>query len=126
MNGGAIASQGLMYAEPNLAWKIVAQGDYNGDGKADLLWRNETTGQVYMMLMNGLVIASSAMVYQEPNIAWNLMGSWEYGQATGVLKALTAKSGASTFDGPLLNPSPGISGVPVNRSLDMTEPYRHP
>jgi hypothetical protein len=80
MNGAAIGPQGVVYTEPNLAWKIVAQGDYNGDGKADLLWRNETTGQVYMMLMNGLGIASQTMVYQEANTAWKLLGPWEYAQ----------------------------------------------
>ena len=80
MNGGAIAAQALVYVEPNLAWKIVAQGDYNGDGKADILWRNDSTGLVYMMLMSGLAIASQAVAYEEPNTAWKLLGPWEYAQ----------------------------------------------
>jgi hypothetical protein len=78
MDGPIIRSQGSIYREPNTAWKIVAQGDYNGDGKADLLWRNESTGQVYMMLMNGLAISSQAMVYTEPDTAWKVMGPYEY------------------------------------------------
>ncbi len=124
MSGSTIQSQGLMYVEPDLAWKIVAQGDYNGDGKADLLWRNETTGGVYMMLINGLAIASQAMVYGEPNTAWKLLGPWEYGQATGIVSdAMAAKALPSTFDGPLLNASPGLSGAPLNRSLDMNQVY---
>jgi hypothetical protein len=120
----------MIYAEPNLAWKIVAQGDYNGDGKADLLWRNDTSGQVYMMLMNGFTISSQAMVYTEPNTAWRVLGPWEYGQGTGILLAsLGAKGMASTFqgtplnpgriEGTLVNPSPGISGHPVNQTPDM-------
>jgi hypothetical protein len=28
----------------NLAWKMVATGDFNGDGKWDLVWRNSATG----------------------------------------------------------------------------------
>jgi FG-GAP repeat len=80
MNGPTIVTQGLMYSEPNLAWKIVAQGDYNGDGKADILWRNDSTGQVYMLLMNGLAVSQQAMVYTEPNTQWRLLGPYEYAQ----------------------------------------------
>ena len=74
-------------AEPNTAWKVVAQGDYDGNGKADLLWRNDTTGMVYMMLMNGLAITNQALVYAEPNLAWKVLGPWEYGQAVGLFDA---------------------------------------
>ena len=54
-------------------------GDYNGDGKSDLLWRNETTGQVDIMLMNRLTVISRTNVYTEPNPAWRVMGPYEYG-----------------------------------------------
>jgi hypothetical protein len=70
----------MVYTEPNLAWKIVSVGDYNGDGKADLLWRNDTTGQVYMVHMNGMAISAQAMVYQEANTAWKVLGPWQYAQ----------------------------------------------
>lgn len=30
------------------AWKVVATADYNGDAKADILWRNDSTGDVFM------------------------------------------------------------------------------
>jgi FG-GAP repeat len=33
-------------------WTIRGVGDFNGDGKADILWRN-TSGVVYVWLMNG-------------------------------------------------------------------------
>jgi len=28
-------------------------GDFNGDGRADILWRNSSTGENYVWLMNG-------------------------------------------------------------------------
>jgi hypothetical protein len=70
----------MICQEQNLAWKIVAQGDYNGDGKDDLLWRNDSTGQVYMMLMSGTAIANQSQVYTEANMAWHVLGPWEYAQ----------------------------------------------
>jgi FG-GAP repeat len=33
-------------------WSIVATGDFNGDGKGDIVWRN-TSGTTAIWLMNG-------------------------------------------------------------------------
>jgi hypothetical protein len=37
-------------------------GDFNGDGKTDILWRNSTTGQVYLWLMNGASVSTASAV----------------------------------------------------------------
>jgi hypothetical protein len=42
-------------------WTIESVGDFNGDGKADLLWRN-TSGAVSIWLMNGTSIIGSGVV----------------------------------------------------------------
>ena len=34
-------------------WVVQGVGDFDGDGKADILWRNKTTGVVSIWLMNG-------------------------------------------------------------------------
>jgi hypothetical protein len=44
---------------PTSDWVIQGVGDFNGDGYADILWRNSTTGEVYIWLMNGSTFASS-------------------------------------------------------------------
>jgi hypothetical protein len=33
----------------------VGTGDYDGDGKADILWHHATAGDVWVWLMNGAV-----------------------------------------------------------------------
>jgi hypothetical protein len=68
-----ISASQIIYTEPNLAWKIATTGDYNSDGKADLLWRNDSTGQVFMQLMNGLSIIAGQAVYTEPSSAWRII-----------------------------------------------------
>ncbi len=64
--------------EPDSAWKIVYTPDLDGDGRADILWWNSTTGQVYAMLMNGASIASQGLVYAEPNLAWKIVAQGDY------------------------------------------------
>jgi len=49
-------------------------GDYDADNKADIVWFNDATGQVFMLLMDGLAVRQSGMVYQEPNTDWDLLG----------------------------------------------------
>jgi hypothetical protein len=58
MDGATIASTGFP-ASVSLAWEIRQVGDLNGDGKADLVWRNNSSGTVAVWLMNGATIAST-------------------------------------------------------------------
>jgi len=56
----------------------VAVGDFNGDGNADLLWRQGSTGTLAMWLMNGSnVSSSSAITYQgnqvTPDASWSIV-----------------------------------------------------
>ena len=36
MNGGSVAGQSFILTDPN--WRVQDIADFNGDGKADLLW----------------------------------------------------------------------------------------
>jgi hypothetical protein len=78
-NGATFSQTGvLIYTEPDTNWKIIHAADFNGDGKTDLLWRNEVNGQVYMMLMNGGAILSAGIVYSEPNLQWKVAAVGDY------------------------------------------------
>jgi hypothetical protein len=43
-------------------------GDFDGNGRSDLIWRNESTGQTSIWLMNGITFSSGAVVMN--NLAW--------------------------------------------------------
>ena len=43
-------------------------GDFNGDGRSDLIWRNESSGQTSIWLMNGTSYGAGATVMQ--SLAW--------------------------------------------------------
>lgn len=46
------------------------QKDFDGDGKADILWRNTSTGDVAGWLMDGVTIASGAIIASGLPLEW--------------------------------------------------------
>jgi len=46
-------------------WQIQGLGDFDNDGKSDILWRQDS-GQVYIWLMNGLGIKAEGGVAHAP------------------------------------------------------------
>jgi hypothetical protein len=54
-------------------WSIVETGDFNGDGKSDILWQ-DTSGNVAMWFMNGTQVTQSAGVGNVP-IVWSIQGA---------------------------------------------------
>jgi hypothetical protein len=48
-------------------WVVAGTGDFNGDGKTDLLWRHNTAGTVAIWLLNGLQVAQSGGLGSVPN-----------------------------------------------------------
>jgi len=58
-------------------WQIAGNGDFNGDGRSDILWRNSTTGQNWLYLMNSATIASSLGINTVP-IDWQIAGNGDY------------------------------------------------
>ncbi len=73
-SAGLPGAGNIIYTEPNPAWKIIQAPDLDGDGNADLLWWNSSTGQVYGMILSGFSIIGQGMVYTEPNTQWQIAG----------------------------------------------------
>ena len=54
MNGLTVSNSAFMPTIADTNWDIKGVGDFDGDGKADVILRNESTGQNIGWLMNGL------------------------------------------------------------------------
>jgi hypothetical protein len=79
MNGTAILNQNSSFvANVPGQWAIVGQCDFNGDGHADLLWR-DTSGNVAIWEMNGIAVsnANSSFVANVPT-NWSIVGTGDF------------------------------------------------
>src|SRR5262249_60719155 len=53
-------------------------GDLDGDGKTDILWHNQVTGQIYVWAMSGLQIRDAWTYGYVSYSEWRIMGSGGY------------------------------------------------
>jgi len=56
----------------------VGNGDYNGDTRSDILWRDSSTGRIVMHLMDGATILSNTDVATVSDAQWQIVGSGDY------------------------------------------------
>jgi chitodextrinase len=77
MSGTAIKpSEAYLRTVADLDWRIAATGDYDGDGRSDVLWRNSTTGENYIYPMIGTAIKpSEGFLRPVPVGRWNVVSN---------------------------------------------------
>ncbi|MDT3779252.1 FG-GAP-like repeat-containing protein [Nitrospira sp. MA-1] len=115
---GLVSLLGMLF---NLGWTNTAGGetDLNGDGRADLVWRNTSTGATGLWLMNGTTIEATAFPGGVP-LAWQIAG---VGDVTGDGQAdvIWRNSNSGTMAIWVMN---GLSitrtGFPGTTSIDWT------
>ena len=66
MDGVTYSNYAELLQVPDTNWEIVGTGDFNGDGKTDILWRNKSTGQNVVWLMNGVTYSNYAEALTGP------------------------------------------------------------
>jgi len=72
--GGAYLSAAVI--DPN--WLVVGTSDLTGDGKADLLWQHQLTGQVMISAMDGTTKLGDQMIAMAPNTPWHVVGTGDF------------------------------------------------
>jgi FG-GAP-like repeat len=61
------------------SWQIVGQRDFNGDGKADLLWSN-TNGDNIIWLMNGTTVIAQPDLGPADGTGWSIVGTGDFNE----------------------------------------------
>jgi hypothetical protein len=81
LNGGSVKVEtGLGLNMPDTNWQIAGTGDFNGDGKPDILWRNRVFGYVAVWLMYGVTpyAVYSLSIPQVADTAWKIAGVGDF------------------------------------------------
>src|SRR6202011_2184441 len=76
MNGTSIVGGGVLPVNPGPSWHVVGTGDFNADGKADIIWQN-VDGQPAIWEMNGTSIIGGGLL-PNPGASWQVIGAGNY------------------------------------------------
>jgi hypothetical protein len=53
-------------------------GDFDGDARSDILWRNAATGENYVYLMNGMAITGEGYIRAVTDLGWGVAALGDY------------------------------------------------
>src|SRR3989449_106838 len=119
MNGLTIASEGSVnVVDPVSGWQVQGIGDFDGDGRDDVLWRNLATGENYIWLMNGSTIASGGLLRTVADQAWQVKGIGDF-DGDGKADILWRNTVTGEDYAYFMNGSAIASEGPLNTAADL-------
>ena len=79
-NGTFADNSANLWIDPGTNWQVVGTGDFNGDGIADILWRDRNSGTVtdYLGTASGGMSDNAAHFFVNPGTAWTIAGVGDY------------------------------------------------
>jgi hypothetical protein len=75
MNASGAISSAAGVGTMAAGWTIAQTGDFNGDGRSDLLWYNSTSGGIATWLMSSATITSQVSIGSLPPSAWMIVSA---------------------------------------------------
>src|SRR6266850_1521634 len=65
----------LLFALCSVCGMVFAvERDFDGDGRADILWRNQATGENYIYFMDGKVVIAEGYIRTVSDLNWKIVG----------------------------------------------------
>ncbi|MDH5305218.1 MAG: FG-GAP-like repeat-containing protein [Gammaproteobacteria bacterium] len=111
------SGHGLIQADAAIAAVLASYPqDMNGNGQADILWRNSASGQNWLYLMSGASIVGSIGVNTVPT-TWEIVGNGDYNGDTNAdilwRNSSTGQNWMYLMSGATIASSVGVNTVPA-------------
>jgi hypothetical protein len=114
MSGASIASSGYVYSLAPSTWTEIAEGDFSGDHRTDLMWR-DTSGNVYEWTMNGASIVTSNFLAIVLPAGWSLRATADF-NGDGTMDLLWQNSAGDLYEWQMSNGTVASSRFVYNLS----------
>ena len=93
---------------------MVGTGDFNGDGKSDIVWR-DTAGDAAIWLMNGAAVSSAGGLGTVPT-TWSIVQTGDY-NGDGMSDLLWRDTSGNTamwfMNGVTVSSTAGVGNIPT-------------
>ena len=112
-------------------WTVAATGDFNGDGRVDILWRNTTNGALsdWLGTANGGFVNNDAHAATSAPTSWTIAGTGDFNGdgITDILWRNTTTGALSDWLGTssggfVNNDANAATSAPTNWSIVMESP----
>jgi len=126
MNGTTVRAGGFVRQVADPSWKIAGVGDFDGDGKTDIVWRNSATGENYMYLMNGTTVRAEGFLKQVADPSWKIAAVGDYdGDGKSDLLWRNSSTGENyiyPMDGTTIKPTEGFTRTVGDQHWQVVRP----
>jgi hypothetical protein len=73
MDGVTTVGGDYLLTVMDMTWQIVGTGNFNGDGKPDIIWRNSVTGENYIWYMDGVTRIGGDYLLTVTDLNWKIV-----------------------------------------------------
>jgi hypothetical protein len=78
-NGSFVGNVAHFNTNPGPQWHVVGTGDFNGDGRVDILWQNDDgTMRDWLAQPDGSFVGNVAHFDVNPGLSWHVVGTGDF------------------------------------------------
>jgi hypothetical protein len=78
-DGSFVGNIAHFNVNPGLSWHVAGTGDFNGDGRVDILWRNDDgTMRDWLAQSDGSFVGNIAHFNVNPGLSWHVAGTGDF------------------------------------------------